>query len=396
MTLALLPALLVGVVSTWAAINDSWHWLRVRHAFGSTYADLRQVTATASCIARNPDWSMASATCDPFGRSFNYPSFWARGFATLGLDEGSTRAIAWTFLALFVSAIFVISLLSIWSVRPRLPLAGVVLAACAPPTWLALERGNIDVVVFAIVVWAALASLLDRRSISAVLLAIATLAKLFPVGAALIPLRDRRQDPRSLWIFAGLTVLGIAFMVNELPLINQRTPQPTGAAFGAALLFQVALNRLDSPFPSLAPRVLGVLLFATVLLTYRAMLRVRLPRIDRSITDAVDDITRDRISSTLVLAGGGPLIVAYLAGTNFDYRLIFAIPLVAGLCRRQTPRVDPCNLLMGAVLLQMWLSYPMPVPIQLVSDLMWVVVAPAVGLLLLRLTLPESVEAHES
>lgn len=386
---ASLPALLVGMIAIWAVVNDSWKWLRVTHAFGSTYADLRQVTATASCIIADPSWTMESATCDPFGRAYNYPSLWARGFAALGLGTGSTEAIAEAFIALFVAALFVISLLSMWPSRRGLPVLGVALAAVAPPTWLALERGNIDVLVFVVVVLAILASIRDKRSASAVLLAVGGLAKIFPAGAGLILLRDREEHPRAFLLFVGLMAFGSAFVVAELPLINRRTPQPTDAAYGAALLFQSAWKHVNLLNWSVAPRLLGIVLFAIVLLAYVALLRFRPSRSTRAITDAIESLARDRIALTLVLAGGGPLIVSYLVGTNFDYRLIFGIPLVAGLGRIGIRGVGPAVLLMGSVIMQMWLTYPVPTSIQQVSDFAWVFVAPAIGLVMLALIVPE-------
>ncbi len=383
LALALIPSSLVAFIATWATINDSWHWLRVYHAYGAIFADLRQVTATADCVLSDAAWSMASATCDPFGRDYNYPSVWARGFAMLGLGEAKTEQVAILMIGAFIAAVFAISLLSVWLVRPLVPIMCVAVAAVAPPTWLALERGNIDIVVFAAVVLGALLSLLQISWLSAILLAIASVAKIFPVGAALILLRQRRQHPRSLWLFLALVTGGFALIVSELPLISQRTPQPTEAAFGSSIFFQYLWNHLDLPFASLAPRLLGVVLFAGVLLALMILV-ARFSRVKVSVAETVEAVARDRISATLVLSGGGPLICAYLLGTNFDYRLVFAIPLVAGLARAATRTRVPTSLLLTALISQLWFTYPTPIWIQRFSDLLWVVLAPFVALVLLR------------
>ncbi len=385
--LAVVPALLVGLVATWAALTDSWNLLGVTHAFGATYADLRQVTATAGCITSDPTWSMKSMTCDPFGRGYNYPSLWAHGFAILGIDESSTELVALVFIGFFVGAILLVSLLSTWSVQPSVPLLSVSAAALAPPTWLALERGNIDLLVFVTVTLTALASILHRGLLPPTLLAIASVLKIFPAGAALILLRDRKHHPRSLWVFIGLMAVGSAFVVKEVPLIGQRTPQPTGAAFGASLLFQIMWNRLGLPESSVIPRLLGVLAFACMFL-FVVVLVTRLPKAEQSISQAINGISRDRIASTLVLVGGGSFIFAYLLGTNYDYRLMFMILLVAGLARSARHALSPTFLLMSAIIVQLWLGFPMPVPywLQIFSDFIWFGLAPVVGFLILRLS----------
>ena len=382
---ALIPPFLVAVIATWATITDSWHWLRVRHAFGVVYADLRQVTATADCIMTDASWSMESPTCDAFGRGYNYPSLWARAFAALGLGEARTVWVAVVMMAVFSVCIFIVSLLSAWLVRPLVPLACVTVAAVAPPTWLALERGNVDVFVFTLVVIGALLFVLRKSWLSAILLAIASVSKIFPLGAALILVRDRKQRPRNVVIFVSFVATGTFLTFSEFRLINQRTPQPTAMSFGASSLFQGIWNRLDAPFGDWAPRLLGVVLFAALTLALARSV-ASLPRVKESFSSAVDYIARDRISATLVLSGGGPLLFAFLLGTNFDYRLIFAIPLIGGMARAGALAAFPVRLLVVALVLQSWLTYPTPIWIQRVSDLLWVLLAPCVAYMLLRVT----------
>ena len=382
--LALIPSSLVFLIATWATITDSWHWLQVYHAFGATYADLRQVTATADCILSDASWSIASATCDPFGRGYNYPSLWARGFAVLGLGEAQTEAVAVAMVIVFALVVFVVSLLSTYLVRPFVPIVSVTTAAVAPPTWLALERGNIDVFVFAAVVAGALLSLLHKSGLSAILFAIASVLKIYPLGAVLVLLRDRRRHPWSVGIFLALTTVGFALIVRELLLISERTPQPIASAFGAPVLLKTGWLRMDLPAGSLIPQLLGALIFVGVLLLLMG-LAARIKGISESVATAVQAISRDRISTTLVLSGGGPLILSYILSANFDYRLIFAIPLVAGLARVAVQEINVIRVLLLALVIQLWLTYVTPILVQRLSDLLWMVLAPCVAFLLVRI-----------
>lgn len=400
--LALIPTAMVGITATWATITDSWDFLGVPPG-ADRIADLRVITVTAICVRNDPNWSLASISCNPLGAThydypanYNYPSIWVRTFAALGLTPSSTQAVALLIIALFTSAVFIVSFLSVRGTQPTVTLSALCLALASPPIRLGLERGNIDLIAFTIVVLAGLASIQRRGTLAAILLAVASVAKFFPAGASLLLIRDRKRRP--LWVFSAVAIAGLAMEASELTLIGQRTPQPIGAAFGASLFFQAAWNRFNLPYASIAPRLLGALAFFAVLATLYALWLqpAGSGRIQRSTSELVDAFRTDRTAATLVLMGGGPLITSYLLGTNYDYRLVFAIPLVAGLSRLALSRSSLARGLMVVTLIQLWLTYRMPMWIQLASDLVWLALAPAIGLLVLRVALTRAGETPTS
>jgi len=91
----------------------------------------------------------------------------------------------------------------------------------------------------------------------------------------------------------------------------------------------------------------------------------------------------DSVASILVLAGSGSFLAAYLIGPSFDYRLITLIPVIAGLARIQS-RIGRVATVI--VIAQLILSYSTYVgAAEYVSDLMLVVIAPAMLVLVFQL-----------
>jgi hypothetical protein len=94
----------------------------------------------------------------------------------------------------------------------------------------------------------------------------------------------------------------------------------------------------------------------------------------------------------LLLGGGGSFIAAYLIGPSFDYRLITLIPVIAGLCRIASRLSFGLAILLLA---QLILSYSTFIgPVQYLSDLAWLVLAPALTLVMLFALLPDREPDH--
>ena len=402
--LAMIPAGAVGFAAVWAALTDSWGTFGVEHAFGATYADLRYLTASAECFRADPHWSISTETCDPFGRPNNYPSLWLVLYAALGIDGSHTEFVAWAYIALFVASLFLLSWLAVRGAgRPAFVSLVVALAAVAPPTWLALERGSNDLVVFVIVVVACTLHILGRWSASALMLGAVTALKFFPIGAALAFVRKGQSGYVPLLVFIGSAGAGLMWIADEFPVIGRLTPQPIYPAFGASLIPQAAWNRLVSAESSPVPRLAGAMLFLFTMTGYVALIRWKRFRAIAGVSFLRDEVKRlmagyrrDPLGTALVIFGGGPLISAYLMGTNYDYRMIFAIPLVAGLSRQVTRVWTLPGALLCLLLLEMWVSYPAPFGLQRALDIVWLFLAPALGLLVLRLALTPAMGSEDS
>ncbi len=369
------PSLVVFAIAMYLVANDDWHLMGIEHAFGVTYADLRYLTATSECFRQNPEWSLLSVTCDPFGRPNNYPSPWVWLFAALRADQSSTEAIAVFYILLFSMSVAAFT----WGAivgkpRPTMSAAIMCLIVLAPATWFAIERGSNEIVVFAGIALAwALFSHGMRRS-SALLLGILTVLKFFPAGALAAYVPGIRHQKAALTLFMLVAAGGLFLIREELNIIRSRTPQPTDAAFGAAVL----ARQLDLP----AGRVFGFAIFICMVGALILLLR-RKPtgRLWAEVIVLSRDIRVDGIASSLIAFGAGPLVLAYLLGSNYDYRLILTIPLIAGFLRVRSGAI--ARTLVVGIISASWMAYPMSPAIQFAGDLIWLVMMPVLFLILL-------------
>jgi hypothetical protein len=372
--ISLVPALVVFLIGAWAIAFGGFTYLGVASAFDSTFVDLRYLTATAECYARTPDWSLMSVTCDPFGRLNNYPSPWVWVFATAGATEAHTEGIAWIYLVLLSASIWLITWGTIQATRRlRSSLIAITLIAVSPPTWLALERGSNEILIFASITVAWLTFSNGKPKIAAAVLGISTLLKFFPAGAMIAFRPTWRKGKLNIGIFIFLTGTGLLLISQELGVILERTPQPSEAAFGAALLARQA----DLP----AGRIFGLLLFAVILFLYMAWLyKSRDSRTKANFMNLQRELDQNFRVWSLFAFGAGPLVFAYLLGTNYDYRLIVTIPIVAGLSL--IPHQHFARSLLITILCATYLSYQVPTQIQVVGDIMWLFIVPFLAVLL--------------
>jgi len=137
------------------------------------FADLRTIPAAAASAAAGMD-PLLQNPFDPWGRPMNYPRLWV----AVGEFIGPGRGVV--ILGAFFAAVF--SAACAWIVATQKTVAGAVavfLVAVSASTWLAIERGNNDLLVFGCVT---LALYLPWRW-RGVFLGLAVVLKIFPLAA---------------------------------------------------------------------------------------------------------------------------------------------------------------------------------------------------------------------
>jgi hypothetical protein len=305
--------------------HSEWNRLGVPPV-SPAFADLRSVTSGWECaregipvLARNP--------CDPFGeRPANYPRIWMWP-AGLGLGQESTIA-----LGLLVACAFFAAALA---VLPRDATTGDAipfgLAVCSPAVMLGVERGNVDLALFALVVLGVL--LLRAGAVARVAghasILLAAILKLFPIFAAVAFARQpqRRAVVGGAGVVALFGLYAVA-TIEDIQLIAQVVPQGNNLSFGMRRLTEPLLPRLDSASPWLSGAVherltpLGLDLSVAALVVAAAILvRVAAPGLlPRS--DEERDAQRDL---DLFWAGAGVYVFSYALFRSWDYRLVFVL-----------------------------------------------------------------------
>ena len=356
------------------AAFDWWAPLTAGNATSERFQDLRQITATAQCLNIDPSRDVYQATCDPYGRPFNYPSLLARVLAIFGLGSPDTEILGIALIGLFFIGTGAYAVLL--GARTARWATAVIwfLAVLSPPTTLLLERGNIDALIFFLVGFAVI--LASRRHLvaSGILLGLGTALKLFPAGglAGIV----NRHRPSAVIGFGITAAIGIALTIRDILDIGQSTPQPIGNAFGAGLLLMPIWNTLHLPAYGILPRLLGLVFFVLITAGWLLLIARSRHKALTSLRSLVQEAQVDPLIWAPLAIGGGVFLAAYVAGTNFDYRLVFLIPVVTAFLALHMNGVPGSLGLSLAFLAPLWLSYAMPDRIQQAMDAILLVQVP--------------------
>jgi hypothetical protein len=325
--LACLACYLGVVALAGSAGFDLWRHIGVPTASPS-FLDTRVIVSGWECTRDGRD-VLVENPCDPWQRPTNYPRIWM-ALAPLGLGEGSAVP-----LGVATGAAFLLAALALVG---RLSLGETVLYAAvllSPAVMFGVERGNNDLLVFALVV-AAVAffrthGALGRAACSGLLLFAAVL-KLYPAFAFSVLLR---QAPRRAALALGLTLVPFALYVaatfDDLRLISRATPRPVSLAYGAGVLVDGASERSaglpGAGFLGGEPGRMAVYLLALALALGLALLLAgRLGPIPRGSTT-------DR-SLDAFWAGASIYLGTFaVLGNNWDYRLLFLLLVIPQLLR---------------------------------------------------------------
>jgi hypothetical protein len=352
---ALLACYFLALLALSLESNAAEAWRRFGvFSLDPSFADMRSVTSAWECTRAGID-VVPGNPCDPWGRPANYPSLWLAP-AFLGLGQESTA-----YLGVATALVFFGSFLLL--IGPARPLDAVIYAAalCSPAVMLGVERGNVDLLLFALV---ALGVLLLRRTwvLAHGLLLAAAVLKLFPVFAWGVVVRQPR---RRVFLGGGALALVLAAYalatLGEIRAILDAVPQETQSSYGAGVAvesLQDLVSRLElTPLyflthPSAEP------VGRVVLVCAGGLLGLWLARRWRSRDHAAADRHLDAF-----WAGAGIFCGTFALFQNYDYRLIFLLLTVPQLLRwahEARAAVPLAGWALAGILATLWLGTGVP------------------------------------
>jgi Glycosyltransferase family 87 len=214
----------------WGA--DVWPRLGVPSG-PSRFFDARNITAALECRRLGHD-PLVDNPCDPWHRAMFYPRAWLL-LRWLGLDQSDTTA-----LGVLIALVFLLSVcLLIGRVSAGEGIV-VALAVCSPAVMFAIERANMDVVLFsmlaaAVVLWRR--GTATSRTLSPLLVLAAAVGKLYPVFGlpAYALLRNRRAALAA--AACGLAFLAyVAVTLEDVKTVANTATQGQYYSYGARIL----------------------------------------------------------------------------------------------------------------------------------------------------------------
>ena len=278
------------------------------------FVDLRTVTSMWEC-ARESLGAWPHNPCDPLERANNYPRIWVAA-SLLGLEEDDTYLLG----SLLAIAYFAMAIVVLPRRAPVVDAFLYGLALCSPALMLGVERGNVDVVLFCMVVAAAF---LVRRprygpAAAAGLILVAAILKLFPI-AAIAMLAGLPRRAAGLYAASVLAVFSVyvAATYRDIQTIERVTPQLDTYSYGLDIT------------GSWLGRVIGSASMwdaAIILLTGAVALALR-----RRLADRLGDGASRELD--LFCAGAGIYVATFALVRSFDYRLVFLLLTIPQLVR---------------------------------------------------------------
>ena len=224
---ALIALLALGYATGWDA---TWRAIGVT-PLKPHFFDMHAVTDHAACFAQGYN-AYELNSCDPL--KFNYPPIWLQlGYLGInGLDS------AWlSILVAFIAFVVVATLL-----KGRSAFNGVLSSAAilSPSVMMGVERGNIDLVILALVGSAALVfkDAKFRRAFGASLVVlVAVFLKLYPVFCvALVAKFNRRTLFFAITLIIG-SLIYFYSIFDYLPIIRANTPTSFMLSYGYKVIF---------------------------------------------------------------------------------------------------------------------------------------------------------------
>jgi hypothetical protein len=288
--------------------------------------------------------------CDPLDRPANYPTIWLLP-SHLGLGQSSTAPFAVAMAILF----FVAALVVIPQAAGVLEGGAYGLALCSPSVMLGVERGNVDLLVFVVVVASILLLRRHGRITTAgpSVLLFAAILKLFPILASVVIVRFRER--RAWLLFGAVITVFVVYALATLDTIREIrrvVPQTSLYSYGIKPFGNWAHNLFSTYGLHLAGAAFDWLLIVTaavVALVARPHLQKRHGGDDSpSVLRDVDFFT----AGVLIYVG------TFFLFQNFEYRLVFLLLAMPQLFRwmRAGSALGIGALLL--MLLTLWLGAP--------------------------------------
>jgi hypothetical protein len=330
----------VGGHSQWGKLGVG----PLRYRFG----DLRNLTSAWDCVRMHMA-VLPSNPCDPDHRPANYPGILLIP-SHLGLGADETNLLGWC-----VFAVYLIAAVAIIPGRARLGTTVLYgFALCSPAAMLGVERGNVDLVLFALVVPAVLVAQRGEagRAVSAGLVLFAGILKLFPILAVGFL---ARQGSRRALVRVGAVLVAFAayaFAIhNQLRQINAALPRQDKYSYGLRRVSEWLSAGLEGHGAKSASLPSWDILLA-IAIGVGSLFVVRRLRAKGGVLRAGAS-ERDL---DLFWAGSCVYVGSYLLTRNFDYRLVFLLLTVPQLARWASAGSKLAYLTIVALLGTTWLD----------------------------------------
>jgi Glycosyltransferase family 87 len=321
-----------GYIGLLEALGGYWQWGRLGVPPLATppyepFADMRMITSGWECTRRGLA-VLPINPCDPWGRPANFPRIWMFP-SFLGLGQSSTAALAYILAAVFlVAAIAVVP-----RDAPRWSGAVFAAALCSPAVMLGVERGNVDIGLFGLLVVAVRIFRRHRFGIVAgsALVLLMSILKLFPILA--VGFFFRRIERRALLAAAIVLAAFGAYLLGTWHYtvrVLRAVLQYDRWSFGVRRVTEWLVAGVNGVSPHTAASVNVRAVDAGVVVVVVALAVLGRHWLRRHLPEGTSSSSERNLD--LFWAGACTYVGAYAVFRSWDYRLAFvllAVPQLA-------------------------------------------------------------------
>jgi ribose transport system permease protein len=320
--------------------TPTWSFLQVP-TLSPVFADMRTVQAAVLSDQQGLDPQIDNPS-DPWGRVMNYPKIWL-WIAKLFQLNNETNFIV------FACACVLAYLICCFFIQRSAPSLYILLAIFSGASLLAVERGNNDILAFALI-FAGISLSQDYGRAFSILLA--TVLKIYPVLLIVTLLKKPKLLFALLLLLAGYFV----FSFSELKIIqagNSALTDPAAifASYGLdtdmLIVKQFVLDQIVWDHPDIAYATFKwTFIFVTLIL-----IAIISRKLDLNLTNS------SRLKTEWFLAGGIIFSGTYILTSNWDYRLIFLLlcmPYLLSLQNRQRKHFLLIGILLSLNGINLW------------------------------------------
>jgi len=291
--------------------------------FNGGFGDFRYILQKATCLKGNELPYAQVQSCQQI--PWNYPWLWIPLVDGLGFTLADANIIGVLLAGAFF--IFALSLLKKSSAVEGLCVG---LALMSPPVMLAIERANIDLIMFMMIVTACHIGTSQKDSgrtfLSSFLILAAAFLKLYPIFA-LIPLwleSTLKKQRVVLILCAALFGFYCLWTYNDIMNGMAQTPKMTFVSYGVNVLPEILFENTPYKNTVLSHRGFIQIFLGTVIFSCGYFIsRYLYERIAR----AQGDVTPESAFKMRCFRAGSAIFMGsyFLLGNNWHYRLIFLI-----------------------------------------------------------------------
>ena len=323
----------------------TWIPLRYWHIWGGgNFIDSQQILMWSKCYETQGNLVFAKeGECS----GYIYGSTLLKILSLLKVDVTATQIFGYLFMfVLAVTISFKVNTLTKYRENPF-----IILIVLSPPVLLLAERGNFDILMFALIGSAGLLFGRNFQIWALIPLALATLIKFYslPLFLLFFLLNDNKKKKITTFVLAT----GVSTRVFlDFELIQSTFPSGYSWEFGASIWARY-LTRLNVPdLGELVNNLSGLVILSLVvgftLFTLKKRMRVNLPQ------DSGQQNKR-----ILFYSFYATHLSCFMLGMNFDYRLIFlAMASMIYLDSFRMAKDSNSILILVLTLMSVWLTYP--------------------------------------